>query len=105
MNFTDCADDAIDAFAKGLGNGYYPRWYDLIPYSTQFGWAANFTEWSGQARDIISSFEECSGVRIGFDPVEVDHLGNLTLAECSEYLVEKAEQSATQVLLAFAESH
>jgi hypothetical protein len=104
MDFRPCADQSIDTFAQTLGDGYYPKWYDLVPTDTVSGWGASAPDWRQDAQGIITDFEKCAGAHVGFNWGEIDTLGGMTLSDFAEYLVEKAEESAAVLVVKIAKA-
>ncbi len=103
--FQRCADSAIDLFVKKLGPSYYPNWADLIPGDDEKGWGADVINWRKQAKAIISVFEDCAQVKILRVPKEIDVLRLISLADFSDYLVEKAEHAAALLAVRVAFSN
>ena len=104
-DFRICADSAIDAFVKELGEPYYPNWAALVPGSDENGWGGDVPNWRKQAAGIIGDFEDCAQVKIDRDRREIDVLRNMTLADFSDYLVEKAQHSAALLAAKVAIAH
>ena len=100
-----CADGAIDAFVKELGDPYYPNWADLVPGDDEKGWGADVASWRKQAKGIISDFEDCAQVKVERVQKEIDSLRKMTLADFSDYLVEKAEHGAALLAVRVAVSN
>lgn len=103
----NCANQAIGDFVKNeVGSPPYPNWTGCVPGdSSNGGWTDKAAVWRRQAGQIIAAFEQCSGLSIDVKTWEKDAAFTHTLADFSDFLVEKAGLASAKHALRAARAH